>query len=260
MDILSKVNYYRLSAYLLPFKQPSSECYKDGTSFNRIFRLYEFDRKIRNILLLAIEPIEVLLRTKIAYYHAHKYGPEGYIKSENFEKEEWHRKLIEEFNEAVEKNRNNLFVKHHIDKYEGHFPIWVAVELFSLGMISKFYANMKSIDRKYIAKNIFFTGPDHLKSWLVCLTDLRNRCAHYMRLYFHRFVNTPKLPRGPYKISSQRLFDIVYIMKYLYLDHNNWKSTIVTAFEGLIEEYSCDIKLKYIGFPSNWRELLELEP
>jgi len=259
LDTLSKVNYYRFSAYLLPFKQFSNGCYRQGTSFNQIFRLYEFDRKMRNILSSVIEPIEVLLKTKIAYYHAHKYGAEGYTVSANFEREEWHNKFITELNDAINKNSKTLFVRHHIDKYGAHFPIWVAVELFSLGMLSRFYANMKPEDRKHIARNIFGTGPEHLESWLVCLTDLRNRCAHYMRLYFHKFVKFPRLPKGIYNVNSQRLFDDVYIMKYLYLDHEKWKNSFVPALEGLIEEYSDDIQLKYIGFPLNWKELLDLK-
>lgn len=258
LDTLSKVNYYRFSAYLLPFKQFSDGCYRQGTSFNKIFRLYEFDRKMRNVLSSAIEPIEVLLKTKIAYYHAHKYGAEGYTKFENFERQDWHTKFMIEFNDDVQKNSKTLFVRHHIDNYGAHFPIWVAVELFPLGMLSRFYANMKPEDRKHIARNNFYTGPEHLESWLVCLTDLRNRCAHYMRLYFHRFVKFPRLPKGLYTINSQRLFDVIYVMKCLYLDHEKWKSSFVPTLEGLIEEYSCDIQLKYIGFPSNWKELLEL--
>lgn len=81
-----------------------------------------------------------------------------------------------------------------------------------------------------------------------------------MRLYFHRFVTFPRLPKGLYTINSQRLFDVIYVMKYLYLNHDKWKSSFVPALEGLIEEYSNDIQLKYIGFPANWKQLLDLKP
>lgn len=260
LDVLSKINYYRFSAYLLPFKEHTSECYKKGTCFNRVFRIYEFDRKLRNLILSAIEPVEVLLKTKIAYYHAHKYGSEGYIKPENFDRADRHARFVEEFNETVKKNSKTLFVKHHMENYGSHFPIWVAVELFSLGMLSKFYMNMKPEDRKYLAKNIFATGPDHLASWLVCLTDLRNRCAHYMRLYFHRLVTFPRLPKGPYTTTGQRVFDIIFVIKYLYLEHEKWKSSFVPAIDGLLAEYVEDIRLRDIGFPENWLQLLEKDP
>ncbi|OPX90272.1 MAG: Abi-like protein [Pelotomaculum sp. PtaB.Bin104] len=258
--ILHKVNYYRLSAYLLPFQVYGSDSFRDGTRFNQIYRIYEFDQKLRNLILYAIEPIEVLLRTQLAYYHSHKYGSEGYINPVNFESIRRHERFIEEFNGAVEKNKKALFVKHHIDKYGRRFPIWVAVELFSFGMLSKFYANMKINDQKDIAKKIFKTGPKQLRSWLICVTDLRNRCAHYMRIYFHKLVNYPRLPNGPYALCSQRIFDIIYVMKYLFLNHDKWKNSVVRELEALINEYSMDIQLRYIGFPENWLELLEERP
>ena len=69
IDVLSKVNYYRLTAYFLPFKQ-LNETYIDGTDFDTVYQIYEFDRKIRLILFSAIEEIEVYLRSTLAYYHA----------------------------------------------------------------------------------------------------------------------------------------------------------------------------------------------
>lgn len=261
LDVLSKVNYYRFTAYLLPFKDRYNNCFKKETSFNKIYRIYEFDRKFRALTMSTIEPIEILLRTKVAYFHGHKYGPEGYMLSGNFNNPDRHKKFINEFKETVQKNRKALFVKHHIKNYGNRFPVWVATEIFSFGMLSKFYANMKPEDRKYISKDIFNTGPEHLKSWLVCLSDLRNRCAHYMRLYFHKLVVLPKLPSGPYEKCSQRVFDVLYIMKYLYLNHTEWVNSFVRALEVLVtEEYSEDINLWYIGFPVNWLALLEKEP
>lgn len=100
-DVLSKVNYYRLSAYLLPFRICGGDNFKEGTSFNQIYRIYEFDQKLRNIILYAIEPIEVLLRTKMAYYHAHKYGAEGYNNPDYFKITDRHSRFIAEFNSAV---------------------------------------------------------------------------------------------------------------------------------------------------------------
>lgn len=83
-QILSNINYYRFTAYLLPFKLEDSENYLPGTCFEAIFELYEFDRKLRSILLMLIETIEVSLKTKIAYFHGHKYGGLGYLDLNTF--------------------------------------------------------------------------------------------------------------------------------------------------------------------------------
>jgi len=58
---LRRVSYYRLSAYFLPFK--NGESFRPGTEFNDVAGLYIFDRKLRLLVLDAIERIEVALRT-----------------------------------------------------------------------------------------------------------------------------------------------------------------------------------------------------
>lgn len=119
---------------------------------------------------------------------------------------------------------------------------------------------MKLEDRKSIAK-IFNTGADYLRSWLRCVTYLRNLCAHYMRLYFNKVVLIPKLPRnGLYLTCSQRVYDIIYIMKYIYLNDEKWKNSFISSLEALINQYNEYIKLKHIGFPDNWLDLLEKRP
>ena len=47
-NILSAVNYYRLTAYLLPFKQKSGD-YLPETDLENIYQIYEFDRQMRGI-------------------------------------------------------------------------------------------------------------------------------------------------------------------------------------------------------------------
>jgi abortive infection bacteriophage resistance protein len=76
--VLSRINYYRLSAYFLPSQKTNGD-YIPGTDFNMVYQIYEFDRKLRNLIFAAIEEVEIYLRSKFAYYHAHKYGAFGYM-------------------------------------------------------------------------------------------------------------------------------------------------------------------------------------
>lgn len=251
---LSNLNYYRLTAYMLPYKL-SGELYEHVT-FEKIYHTYEFDRKLRSLLLTVLEEIELSLRTKLAYFHAHKYGEIGYLTEGNYNNKHKHSNFLTEFNKIIEKNKDNPFVLHHLVKYSGNFPIWVAVELFPLGMLSRFYADMTTADRRAISKNDYGIGYKQLESWLVCLTTLRNRCAHYMRLYFYRFN---KWPSEPHKVKiplSNTIFDYIYIMKYTYLDDNKWQNSFLADLGGLIEQYQEHIELGHIGFHKNWRALL----
>ena len=84
IQILSRVNYYRLTAYFLPFKRPD-DSYIQGINFKMVYRIYEFDRKIRHIIFSAIEEIEICVRSVFAYYHAHTFGALGYLNHSNYQ-------------------------------------------------------------------------------------------------------------------------------------------------------------------------------
>lgn len=247
--ILSEVNYYRIMAYALPFKE------KDGTyhdiSFTRIYRLYEFDRKLRKVLLSSLEEIEIFLRTNFAYYHAHKYGSLGYEDASIYNKHHDHNSFINHFNQEISIHSKFAFVKHHQEHYNGKFPIWVAVELFTFGMLSKFYFDMTTEDQKKLALKLYNENYKNLKSWLRCCTDIRNICAHYGRLYYRIFTAIPA------KICSDEnqqrsLWACILTIKKLYPNSDKWKSEIVPAITNLLEEYHGDICLNHIGFPENW--------
>ena len=75
---LSNISYYRLSAYMRPYKQIANEVILDdfipGTTWDRVYSLYVFDRKLRLLVFDAIERLEVAIRTQIIYQLSHKYG------------------------------------------------------------------------------------------------------------------------------------------------------------------------------------------
>ena len=57
--VLQHINYYRFTAYFLPFRTADG-MYRDGTSFHRVFRIYEFDRKMRRVMFSAVEQVEYI--------------------------------------------------------------------------------------------------------------------------------------------------------------------------------------------------------
>ncbi len=256
IEFLKQVNYYRLSAYFLPFRKKDGT-YFENINFNRIQRIYEFDSRLRGLLFHCIEKIELYLRTQLAYYSGHIYGSLGYIDENNYNEKHDHEKFTKLLNVCIEENKNTLVVKHHKEKYKGAFPIWVIIEFFSMGMLSYFYADLQSGDQKSIAKEVYGTSVACLKSWLRCITDLRNRCAHYSRLYDWSFTALPKMPKGFDTLQNRKLFSQVLVLKLLYPDKKEWSSNIMIELKAVIEEYENDISLKHIGFPQDWYEQLE---
>lgn len=251
-DVLSRVNYYRLSAYGLGLHENNQ--YKDGITFDRIYRLYEFDVKFRYLLLEVIEIIEVMFRTKIAYHIAIKYGSEAYLDGSLFREEKFHEKFLEEFAKEKYYQRDAAFVKHHEEKYGGKMPIWVAVEIFSFGMLSKYYGNMKEDDQWEIA-GLFNAKPVYIRSWLKCLVEVRNICAHYGRIYNRILSSEPRLYREHSHIRRNRAFAVILVIKRL-LNDNAFRRSFSSNLISLIEEFDDTVNLSFIGFPSDWQKIL----
>ncbi len=264
IEILQKVNYYRLSAYGIGLKdRTNQEEYSAGISLEHIFRLYLFDSKFKNILLHIIEQIEVQLRTQISNHLALRYGPEGYKDPKNFisktsrDGNDLHCSIINNFQRECERQKNVPFVKHHIEKYENHFPIWVAVELFTFGNLSSLFDIMSSEDRKQIA-SFYNTEDDYLGSWILALVEVRNICAHYGRLYNMPLKQTPflyseyKKYRNP---QNNKVFPLLLIIKRTLQNDDRWKN-FFCELEALIDSYSDVIIFPYMGFPCNWKEIL----
>jgi abortive infection bacteriophage resistance protein len=250
-DVLSRISYYRLSAYFLTFKQDDGT-YTPETSFNQIYNLHEFDRKLRRLLFSTLEELEIYIRAQLSYQHTHNYGAGGYKNPLNFNKRHSHSDFKTRLKDLIKTSNKLSFVNHHINKYSGNFPLWVIMELFTFGMLSYFYAEMLTPDQKYLAHNIFKASVTETKSWLYCCTNLRNMCAHSQRLYNSAFSVVPaNIPQVDPQ-SQRKLFAAVMALQRLYPSVNKWNNDFIPAISNLIDEYSDNIVLQYIGFPDDW--------
>lgn len=252
---LQRANYYRLSAYLLPFRDKEGK-YAEGVSLTRIQQIYMFDSNLASWLYVVIGEIERYLRTQLSYHLGHKYGPIGYLKYETFSDKHNHEVFLGKITTCIQDNANTLVVKHHNTKYAGNFPIWVIIEYFSTGMLSFLFSDLHTIDQKTIASNSFHTGVPQLTSWLRSLTDLRNKVAHYTRFYYWNFASIPKNTNGACQYRMDRtLFSQILMLRYLYPRAADWKYRY-EELRTLLKEFDHFITLKHIGFPKNWDELL----
>lgn len=255
-QILNDISYFRLvKAYSLNLKV-KNEKYNENITFEHIVQLYLFNANFRQLLFPQIEKIEVNARCRIANYFADQYGVLGYENSKNFVSEEYHDQFLEDISAELDRNSKAPFVKNFRENYkDGKLPIYALVEVFSFGTLSKFFKNMKNVDKKAVAKS-FGVGYTYLESWLESISYVRNICAHYGRLYNAKLSKTPILYKeyNEQGIKNNRIFGVLLCIKHLLKNDVHW-ILFVQDIETLIEKYE-GIDIKTMGFPENWKELL----
>jgi abortive infection bacteriophage resistance protein len=253
---LKHVSYYRLSACFRPFKD--GEKFKAGTTFDQIAGLYIFDRKLRLILIDAIERIEVALRTDLTYGISHRFGPFGYVDPGNFAPNFNHAFFMAELCQ-VEGDSRETFISHYRGKYksEKHLPFWMASELLSFGSLSRLFKASHPEIKKSFARKL--NVPDTLvPSWLHSLSYIRNVCAHHCRLWNREMAVKPALPKvtpaWPYKIpGNDRLYCLLVIIRHILMriwPQCKWRERLFELFDRHPE-----IDLSAMQFPENWRTL-----
>jgi abortive infection bacteriophage resistance protein len=204
---LGHVSYYRLRAYWLPFEMPAESAgehkFVDGTTFEQVLALYVFDRRLRLLVLDAIERIEVSIRGHWAHHLAMTYGAHGYLEPALYDRQDWHIRSVSELQKTFDQSKDT-FADHYRDKYGDPPlpPIWMTAELISLGQLSKWITNLKlRADRQALARPY---GIDEkvLGSFIYHAAHIRNICAHHGRLWNKRFTVTMLQPRAPRPLAS----------------------------------------------------------
>lgn len=258
--ILSCINYYRFSGYLFGFRNKRTGMYPCNLTFSQIKRIYDFDRRLTRTLLFVLEDIEETLKTRLSYTITSSYpeDPLIYLNAAIYRNRNSFIDFQSRFYSAVEKNKGLPFVKHHIEQYGGDLPMWVAVELFTMGNLHAVYDNLIGPLQKKIAKQ-YNTGPIQLRNWILNLMYTRNHLAHNMRIYDYDFARSPmQCKNHPFPCEkTNRIFDQVFIMCVMYSDHEEWTNYIIPELNALFEEYSDVIQLQNIGFPENWKDILK---
>lgn len=222
---LARIGYYRLSGYWYPMRELDNTAavlgkktpirldkFVEGSRFEDAAKLYIFDAKLRLLALDAIERIELAVRVDVAYLLG-KYDPCAHKKVKhlhgNFTKKRIkyghdkgkaeHEVWLEKYAQQLKRSRRESFVEHHKHVYGGELPIWVAIEIWDFGMLSKLFAGMNVKDRDEIAKKYGVDNGSTFVQWLRSLNFIRNVSAHHSRLWN---ANVLDLSPAPAKWSA----------------------------------------------------------
>ena len=203
-DCLRRVGYYRLSGYWKPFQadpRGASERFAADAGFPDVVALYVFDKRLRLMLLDALERIEIAFRAEIAHHmgalHPLAHRLESLLRPRNAAE---HAEWLAAHDREVNKSREN-FVKHHREHYGGELPIWAAAELWSFGGLSRFYAMMRGADQRAVAARFGVENERLMENWLRGMAFVRNTAAHHGRLWNRGSIGRLS-PRGKGKFPD----------------------------------------------------------
>ena len=299
LEYLGRVGYYRLSGYWYSFRQRSNLCcplpstvvgkykkgktdriilddFKAGASFEKAIDLYVFDKKLRLLVLDAIERIEVALRVDIshllgrteacAYYKAnafHSTFSEDIDPKTGITK---HHDWLSRQAKLINRSKEG-FIKHNKDKYGLPIPIWVACEVWDFGTLSNLYGGLKEADQEEISTKYGIANGRVFATWLRCLNYLRNVSAHHSRLWNRNMSVQPKKPNtgeAPTFAAAwddnhvqARTFLLLCIAQHLLNRINptsSWWARVKEHLHTFPDIESLELNLKGMGVIEGWHE------
>lgn len=207
---LKAVNYYRLTGYLHIFRETEidhqgnrtkANTYRNGTTLDLVWKYYLFDRRLRLLLLDAIERIEITLRTHVAYYWAKStkcsnpqkfstsYKPDFYktIGSGNSEPSRSRKDvLLQTFQRSFDRSIDDCVLHHRENlgfRNVEDLPIWVFIELSTIGELAWLFSGLKNKLKEEIASNFKCPDIDFFTSLITLIHHARNACAHHARVW-----------------------------------------------------------------------------
>lgn len=226
-----------------------------GTTFNQIYQLYLFDRKLRSNTFSAIMCVESTLRSILAYTFTEQhrkasaylwrssYTPENeYIRGRQAHKGDltWMIDTLEHHARGhVEDEHEDVRPNERVDWYRTHYeavPLWVLFSDLTFGNLRYFFALMKRDEQKSVCNRMRSTcGTTHdgktlaplgMYHDLEALSELRNACAHVERIYNGRFGTNPVMDF--HQISKT-------LMAYLAEDD---EQEFLQSVQDLVDEYA----------------------
>lgn len=194
---LTHIGYYRLSAYLIPFEERNTKNGKrnhqliKGTQFNQVLDLYIFDRKLRILVMEAIERIEVSVRANWSNaITLENSDAHAYMNLSLFKNSSVHQKNLDKVTKELAQSEEQS-IKHYKNKYIQPLlpPTWAMIETLTFGSLSHWFANTKSTKvKKTVSKSIGLPTNEVTQSVLQSLSLIRNICAHHGRLWNRQLV------------------------------------------------------------------------
>ncbi len=256
-DFLEEVYFHRFLSYSVPFLiKGQKNHYQHNVKFSTIVKVYEFDSQLRSIILGAIESIEISVRTQFISL-SWKYGSHFYLNHRLFKD----HKLLNDSIERIQyqmKSSSDFLVKEYFNNYMDPQmpPIWSALELTSIGQLSKWLLNLKHDEDKSLVAKRYQLHFSVLQAILDNLTIIRNLSAHHARVWNQHYDFVCIVDDRHQSIShalcdGNKIYSVLLLITYI-LRTLGIEKPFFNKLVNLIEVY--EINVAEMGFPLNWQQ------
>jgi len=253
-----------------PAGQTRSKTFSGGATWDEVIHLYSFDRRLRMLVMEAIEQLEVAVRASWANQLSLQDGSHAYLKPECFTDPFEHALFVSKAVNAAKKS-SEIFISHYLKKYKNPYapPVWAICEMLTIGQLSQLYASTASLKVKdAVSKDIGLPSKEVIQNVLQVVSYTRNICAHHNRLWNRKSVKRltvikkyrSEMIRDPNDASQMdnRIYNIlVLLVNVLRLqgDVSDWHRGLITLLDS-----ATDSQRDVMGFPRSWKTLACWQP
>lgn len=210
---LFSLNYYKLEEYTWPFRKLASKeentrspYFKDDVDIGLIWGTYLFDRRLRLLLLDAIERIETALKNQVSQVLTLSSGvnnPHAECRGlSNFKGkyEKWLCDAQKEYDKS-----DNPRIAHYREvrniKDVKDLPLWIVMEVIPFGGLRIIYTAMSDESKQQLAAAMGM-GEKFIDSSLLLFNQVRNKCAHHSRVWNYSWSRDKKIDEKRDKRST----------------------------------------------------------
>ena len=191
--------------------------FRDGITWEKVYSLYVFDRKLRLLVFDTIERVEIAVHSQLVYQLSHKYGshwqdnPAVFKPAYTLKQRNGQIIIVNPFTtiqkqitSQLHSNKAEVFIKHYRNTYSSPVnpPSWMSIEILYFSQLSIICENLANRSDLSQIAGYFNLPPDVFVSWLHTINYIRNVCAHHARLWNRDFDIEPAI----LKFSRNRLW------------------------------------------------------
>ena len=276
--------YYNFAVGYNRLFKDQNKRYRKGVTFAHIEALFDFDKRLREIVYEATQQVECNLKAMLSDEFSKKYGVDekAYLQEKNFNSDpalqanvHWMigtcRAALQDGCRAGSASYRDYIA--YYDKTYKHVPFWALVRMLSFGNASKFLRLLKPDDGREIAKEygVAYSELCNLMELVVCFRNIaahgeRTYCAHlpHVRLTQKLAVlpklQLPKRQDGTVMYGNNDCMALFVALKYLlpsasFAEYFGQLKAAVEKLESQLPQFAFHRALYEMGLQGSWKKL-----